>query len=141
MPIIAQSVRLGQLPRHAFWAGYPSPKAIGAISSRFQVQNQRTLPKGNPVIVAMRPHESLWRCRMFWISSTRFRLTPLAPPEVLAGDFDPLQPRQRPLPGQVALRLREDDGQMQHDPPRGAVLVDGLPEADDLDMVIPQPAQ
>ena len=32
--------------------GYPSPKAVGAISSRFQVQIRRMLLEGNPVIVA-----------------------------------------------------------------------------------------
>ena len=52
-----------------------------------------------------------------------------------------LQPRQRPLPGQVALHLREDDGQVQHRPAHGAVLVNGLTEADDFDLVLPQPAQ
>ena len=37
--------------------------------------------------------------------------------------------------------LREDDGQVQHRPPHGAVLVNGLPEADDFDAVLPQPDQ
>ena len=102
------------------------------------MQIRRMLLDGNLVIVAMRPHESPWRCRMFWISSTRFRMTPLRRPKCLPVA---LIPSSRPLPGQVALHLREDDGQVQHRPVHGAVLVDGLPEADDLDLVLPQPAQ
>ena len=98
-------------------AGYPSPKAVGAIFSRSQVHIRRMLLEGSPVIVAMRPHERPSRRRICCISSARFRLTPLAPTEVLAGGFDPLQPRQRSLPDQVALHLREDDGQVQHRPP------------------------
>ena len=98
-------------------AGYPSPKAVGAIFSRSQVHIRRMLLEGSPVIVAMRPHERPSRRRICCISSARFRLTPLAPAEVLAGGFDPLQPRQRSLPDQVALHLREDDGQVQHRPP------------------------
>ena len=47
---------------------------------------------------------------------------------------------QRPLPGKVALHLREDDDQVQHRPAHGAILIDGLPQADDLDLVLPQPA-
>ena len=98
-------------------AGYPSPKAVGAIFSRSQVHIRRMLLEGSPVIVAMRPHERPSRRRICCISSARFRLTPLAPAEVLAGGFDPLQPRQRSFPDQVALHLREDDGQVQHRPP------------------------
>ena len=37
--------------------------------------------------------------------------------------------------------LRKDDGQVQHRPPHGAVLVNGLPEADDFHTVLPQPYQ
>ena len=98
-------------------AGYPSPKAVDAIFSRSQVHIRRMLLEGSPVIVAMRPHERPSRRRICCISSARFRLTPLAPAEVLAGDLDPLPPRQRSLLDQVALHLREDDGQVQHRPP------------------------
>ena len=65
----------------------------------------------------------------------------LAPAQVLASGLDPLKPRKRSLSGQVELHFREDDSQMQHRPPHGAVLVDGLPEAADLDLVLPQPSQ
>ena len=41
----------------ALRSGYPSPKAVNGISSRSQVQTRRMLLEGNPVIVAMRPHE------------------------------------------------------------------------------------
>ena len=57
------------------------------------------------------------------------------------GGFYPLQPLQRSLPGQVALHIREYYGQMQHRPSQGAVLVDGLSEADDFDAILSQPAQ
>ena len=104
------------------------------------MQTRRMLLEGSPVIVAMRPHERPSRWRMLCISSARLRLTPFAPTEVLAGGLVPLKPRQRSLPSQVALHLREDDGQVQHRPSHGAVLVDGLPEADDFDLFLPQPA-
>ena len=97
------------------------------------MQIRRMLLEGSPVIVAMRPHESPSRWRMFCISSARFRLTPLRRPRCLPVALDPLQPRQRTLPGKVTLHLREDDGQAQRRPAHGAVIVDGLPEADDLD--------
>ena len=100
------------------------------------MQIRRMLLEGSPVIVAMRPHESPSRWRMFCFSSARFRLTPLRRPRCLPVALT----RQRSLPGQVALHLREYDGQVQHRPPHGTVLVDGLPEADDFDLVLPQPS-
>ena len=45
-------------------AGYPSPKAVGAIFSRSQVHIRRMLLEGSPVIVAMRPHERPSRRRI-----------------------------------------------------------------------------
>ena len=66
---------------------------------------------------------------------------PLAPAEVLACGLYQLQPRQRPFPGHVPLHLCEYDGQVQCGPPRYAVPIDGFPEADDLDYVLPQPSQ
>ena len=42
------------------------------------MQIRRTLLEGNPVIVAMRPHERPSRRRICCISSARFRLTPLS---------------------------------------------------------------
>ena len=128
-------------PPKARQACYPSPKAVGAISSRSQVQIRRMLLEGNPVIVAMRPHERPSRSAHVLYLLGPLPADPLAPTEVLSGVLYPLQPRQRPLPGQVALHLREDDGQVQHRPPHGAVLIDGFPEADDLDLVLPQPSQ
>ena len=47
------------------------------------MQIQRTLLAGNPVIVAMRPHERPSRWRMFCISSARLRLTLLRRPMCL----------------------------------------------------------
>ena len=68
------------------------------------------LLEGNPVIVAMRPHESPSRWRMVLYLFGPLPADPLAPTEVLAGSPYPLQPRQRTLPGKVALHLCEDDG-------------------------------
>ena len=65
----------------------------------------------------------------------------LALTQRLSGGFDPLQARQRSFPGQVPLHLCEDDGQVQHSPHHGAVLIDGLPETDHLDLVLSQPAK
>ena len=81
-------------------AGYPSPKAVGAISSRSQVQIRRMLLEGNPVIVAMRLHERPSRWRMFCISSARFRLTPLRRPRCLPVAFT------RSSPASVRSRAR-----------------------------------
>ena len=43
--------------------------------------------------------------------------------------------------GAVGVQLRVGDGQVQHRAPRGIVLVNGLPEADDFDVVLPQSVQ
>ena len=102
---------------------------------------RRMLLEGSPVIVAMRPQERPSRRRMFCISSAHFRLTPLRRPMCLPVASTRSSPASRPLPGQVPLHLREDDGQVQQRPPHGAVLVDGLPEADNLYSFLPQPAQ
>ena len=37
--------------------------------------------------------------------------------------------------------LRQGDGQVRHRTPHGAVLVNGLPEADNFDAVLSQPGQ
>ena len=121
--------------------GYPSEKAVGAISSRSQVQIRRMLLEGNPVIVAMRPHERPSRWRMFCISSARFRLTPLRRPRCLPVALT------RSSPASVRSRARSRSisaktmARVQHRPPHGAVLVNGLPEADDFDALLAQPAQ
>ena len=92
---------------------------------------------GNPVIVAIQPRALV---HVLDLLSTLLA-GPLAPAQGLDSGLDPLKPRKRSLSGQVEIHLLEDDGQMQHRPSYGGVLVDGLPEADDLDIVIPQPAQ